>query len=260
MMTLEATMAGKLADKTAIITGATGGIGRTMCERFAAEGARVVLASRGVDEMTRIAAHIMEQGGQTLVCRCDVTDASSAQAVVDKALSEYGRLDILVNNAAAFTQTIPFDRLSEEDWEKTISVNLTGTFHMSRFAVQAMKKTGGGIVIHVSSQLARVAAQGQAAYCMSKAALVHLAKAMAIDLARYNIRVNSLSPGAIAGSRLERRFGDMNKAEQTLGPKALMGRLGTAEEVARSAVFLASDDASFMTGSDLLVDGGYTAW
>lgn len=253
-------MAGKLADKTAIITGATGGIGRTMCEQFAAEGARVVLASRGVDEMTRIAAHIVEQGGQALVCRCDVTDASSARAVVEKAVSEYGRLDILVNNAAAFTPTTPFDRLSEEDWEKTISVNLTGTFHMSKPSVQAMKNTGGGIIIHVSSQLARVAAQGQAVYCMSKAALVHLARAMAIDLARYNIRVNSLSPGAIAGSRLVRRFGDMITAEQTLGPKAPMGRLGTALEVARSAVFLASDDASFMTGSDLLVDGGYTAW
>ena len=123
-----------------------------------------------------------------------------------------------------------------------------------------MKRGGGGVIIHVSSQLARAAAPGQTPYCMSKAALVHLARAMAVDLAGYNIRVNSLSPGAIAGSRLDKRFGSTLAAEQTLGPKAPMGRLGTAEEVARSAVFLASDDASFMTGSDLLVDGGYTAW
>jgi NAD(P)-dependent dehydrogenase (short-subunit alcohol dehydrogenase family) len=131
---------------------------------------------------------------------------------------------------------------------------------MSKAAVQVMKQSGGGTIIHVSSQLARAAAAGQSVYCMSKAALVHLAKAMAVDLAPYNIRVNSLSPGAITGSRLERRFGTIDKAEKTLGPKTPMGRLGTAEEVARCAVFLASDEASFMTGSDLLVDGGYTAW
>jgi NAD(P)-dependent dehydrogenase (short-subunit alcohol dehydrogenase family) len=189
-----------------------------------------------------------------------VTDASSAQAAVQKVIDEYGRLDILVNNAAAFTPTTPFDQLTEEDWLQTVEVNLTGTFHMSKCAVQVMKKNGGGVIIHVSSQLARVAAPGQAAYCMSKAALVHLARAMTVDLARYNIRVNSLSPGAISGARLERRFGNLQEAEQTLGSKAPMDRLGSADEVARCAVFLASDDASFMTGSDLLVDGGYTAW
>jgi NAD(P)-dependent dehydrogenase (short-subunit alcohol dehydrogenase family) len=257
---MEGTMAGKLSEKTAIITGASGGIGRAICSQFVAEGARVVLAGRNVEEMTSIAGQIGALEAQALVCRCDVSDAASARYAVENAVSEYGRLDILVNNAAAFTATSPFDQLSEEDWEKTVAVNLTGTFHMSRPAVEAMKRTGGGIIIHVSSQLARVAAPGQAAYCMSKAALVHLAKAMAIDLARYNIRVNSLSPGAIAGSRLERRFGDSQTAEQTLGPKAPMQRLGTAEEVARCAVFLASDDSSFMTGADLLVDGGYTAW
>jgi NAD(P)-dependent dehydrogenase (short-subunit alcohol dehydrogenase family) len=253
-------MTRKLADKTVIITGATGGIGREMCLHFAAEGALVALASRGTDEMERIAALIEERGGRALVCPCDVTDDSSARHAVERTVEHFEKLDILINNAAAFTETTPFDRLPVEDWEKTISVNLTGTFFMSRHAVEVMKRDGGGVIIHVSSQLARAAAPGQAPYCMSKAALVHLARAMAVDLARYNIRVNTLSPGAIAGSRLEKRFGTALAAEQTLGPKAPMGRLGTAEEVARSAVFLASDDASFMTGSDLLVDGGYTAW
>jgi NAD(P)-dependent dehydrogenase (short-subunit alcohol dehydrogenase family) len=253
-------MAGRLTDRTAIITGASGGIGRAICQHFAAEGARVVLAGRGVEPMARIATGISDKGGQTLVVHCDVADASSARNAVQRVLGEYGRLDILVNNAAAFTPTTPFDQLTEEDWLQTVAVNLNGAFHMSKPAVEAMKSSGGGVIIHVSSQLARVAAPGQAAYCMSKAALVHLARAMAVDLARYGIRVNSLSPGAISGSRLERRFGDLHRAESTLGPKAPMERLGTAEEVAGCAVFLASDDASFMTGSDLLVDGGYTAW
>ena len=222
-------MAGKLAEKTAIITGASGGIGRALCERFSAEGARVVLAGRNVEEMTRSAALITGQGGRALVCRCDVTNPASAREVVEKAVSEYGSLDILINNAAAFTATTPFDLLSEEDWETTVSVNLTGTFHMSKPAVAAMKGSGGGVIIHVSSQLARVAAPGQAAYCMSKAALVHLAKAMAVDLAGLQYPGQQSVPGGHrripSGTALRRR---PNAPSKRWGPRlhAALGHCG----------------------------------
>ena len=141
-----------------------------------------------------------------------------------------------------------------------MAINLTGAFLCCKYAIPALRAAGGGSIILMASQMARVANPGQAAYCATKGALVQLAKGMALDHAGDNIRVNTLSPGGIATDRLARRFGDLRAAEREWGPKHPIGRLGRPEEIARGAVFLASADSSFMTGADLLLDGGYTAW
>ena len=145
------------------------------------------------------------------------------------------------------------------DWERVLAVNLTGSFLLSRAALPRMIAGGGGSIIFISSQLGRVGSAGRAAYCATKGALIQLAKVMAIDHAAQNIRVNTLSPGAVETQRTLDRYGSFEAARERLGPKHLLGRLGHPWEIAAAAVFLASDGASFVTGSDLLVDGGYTA-
>jgi NAD(P)-dependent dehydrogenase (short-subunit alcohol dehydrogenase family) len=145
------------------------------------------------------------------------------------------------------------------DWEHVLAVNLTGSFLLSRAVLPVMIAGGGGSIIFIASQLGRVGSGGRAAYCATKGALIQLAKVMAVDHAAHNIRVNTLSPGAVETPRMLRRYGSFAAARENLGPKHLLGRLGRPDEIAAAAVFLASDAASFITGSDLLVDGGYTA-
>ena len=149
--------------------------------------------------------------------------------------------------------------MDEAAWERTIHINLTGAFLMAKAALPAIIARGGGSIILIASQLGRVASPGRPAYCATKGALIQLARSLAIDHAAQGIRANTLSPGAIETRRMLMRHRDMDEARRTLGPKHVLGRLGRAEEIARAAVYLASDASAFMTGSDLLIDGGYTA-
>jgi NAD(P)-dependent dehydrogenase (short-subunit alcohol dehydrogenase family) len=149
--------------------------------------------------------------------------------------------------------------LAPDDWDRVFAVNVKGAFLMSRAVLPMMIAAGGGSIIHIASQLGRVGAPRRAAYCSTKGAVIQLAKAMAIDHAADNVRVNALSPGAIATRRLVHRYGSMNEARRAGAPKHLLNRLGEPDEIAQAALFLAGDGASFMTGADLLVDGGYTA-
>ena len=148
--------------------------------------------------------------------------------------------------------------ISSADWTRVFAVNVMGAYLMSRAVLPAMVAAGGGSIIHIASQLGRVGAPARAADCASKGAIIQLAKAMAVDHAAQNIRVNALSPGAIETRRLVLRFGDIETARRLSGPKHLLNRLGQPEEIAQAALFLASDAASFVTGADMLVDGGYT--
>ena len=251
---------GKLEGRTALVTGAGAGIGQAIVEAFATEGAAVVCADIAVDTAQRVAEGIASQGGRALACPCDVTDPVQAQAAVEMAVGEFGGLHVLVSNAATFTPLAPVEDLSLEDWRHALDVNLTGSFLMSKYAIPAIRAAGGGSVILMASQMGRVANAGQAAYCTTKGALLQLAKGMALDHCNEGIRVNTLSPGGIATQRLVRRFGDIETAQREWGPKHPLGRLGEPEEIAAAALFLAGEDSSFMTGADLLVDGGYTAW
>ena len=160
---------------------------------------------------------------------------------------------------ATFTPVMRLDQLDEADWRKAMDVNLTGVFLTCKYCIGHLESGGGGSIIVTASQMARVASAGTAAYCTTKGGAIQIAKTMALELAELNIRVNTLSPGGTATNRLAARFGDLEEAEKVWGPKHPIGRLGRPEEIANGAVFLASDESSFMTGADLLIDGGYAA-
>lgn len=248
-----------LAGKIALVVGAATGIGRAIARELAGAGAAVVCADLDGAGADATAAAIEAAGGRALARRSDVTRAADAEADVAAALAAFGGLDVLVFGAATLEPTATVLELSEADWNRTLAVNLTGAFLVSRAALPALRARGGGSIIFIASQLGRVGAAGRPAYCATKGALVQLAKVMAADHARDGVRVNTLSPGAVETGRLLHRYGDMAAARAALGPKHLLGRLGQPEEIARAALFLASDASTFMTGADLLVDGGYTA-
>jgi NAD(P)-dependent dehydrogenase (short-subunit alcohol dehydrogenase family) len=251
---------GRLAGKFAIVTGAGGGIGGAIAGAFAREGAGVHCAD--IDEVAAetVAASIRAAGGRAIAGPVDVAEDSSAAAAVAAAIAAFGALHILVNNAAVFPGKASIDRLAPEVWQRALAVNIGGAFHMSRYAIPHIRRAGGGSIIHIASQMAKVAETGDATYCATKAALLGLAKGMALDHAGEGIRVNTLSPGGIATQQMVREWGDMATAERDWGKaRHPLGRLGRPEEIAEAALFLASEDSSFMTGADLVVDGGYTA-
>ena len=226
---------------------------------FAAAGASVACADVEAPGANAVAAEIEKGGGSALSVNLDVTDGASCRAAVAGTVERFGGLDVLMYGAADSDSAATVLEMDEAAWDRVIRINLTGAFLMVKAAIPAMIARGGGSVILIASQLGRVASPGRPAYCATKGALIQLAKALATDHAAQGIRANTISPGAIETRRMLRRWKDMEAARQGMGPKHLLGRLGLPEEIARAAVFLASDASSFMTGSDLLVDGGYTA-
>jgi NAD(P)-dependent dehydrogenase (short-subunit alcohol dehydrogenase family) len=236
-----------LQGKSAIVTGAAGGIGGAIVRAFRDAGAKAA----GVDlEAARVKAD--------LAIACDVSSESETRAAVERVARAFGGLHILVNAAAMRDPTATVTDLDLAAWNRVFAVNVGGAYLMSRWAIPHMVRAGGGSIIHIASQLGTVGTPGRVAYCATKGALITMAKAMAADHAAQKIRVNTLSPGAVETERML-RFGTMEKAREALGPKHLLNRLGQPEEIAAAALFLASDAASFMTGANLLVDGGYNA-
>jgi len=249
----------RLEGKVGIITGAVRGIGRATAERFSAEGASLVLADIDGDGIEKTAAEISAGGGNVVGQRCDVSDAASCEAVVKRALDEFGKLNVLMNNAAYFIGKNTVEEVDVAEWRRAIDVNLTGPMLMSKYAIPAMRASGGGSIIHVASQLGSVGKPMRSDYCAVKGGLIQMARSMAADHVGDNIRVNSLSPGPIGTERIFERSGSEEAAQQESGALTLMGRVGLPTEIANAALFLASDESSFMTGDDLLVDGGYNA-
>jgi NAD(P)-dependent dehydrogenase (short-subunit alcohol dehydrogenase family) len=252
--------AGSLEGKVAIVTGAGNGIGRAIAERLAAAGAGVCCADLDEPAAIGTANGVVAAGGRAFAQAVDVSNGESARLAVAAAISRFGALHVLINNAAAFPPKATLVELAEADWTRALAVNIGGAYQMSRHAIPHIKAAGGGSIIHIASQMARVGSPGEAAYCATKAALLGLAKAMALDHAKDGIRVNTLSPGGVATRQMKIEFGDLATAERDWG-RAMhpIGRLGRPEEIARAALFLASEESSFMTGADLLIDGGYTA-
>jgi NAD(P)-dependent dehydrogenase (short-subunit alcohol dehydrogenase family) len=244
----------RLAGRVALVTGAGGGIGRAICRRFAEEGALVACA-----DLDGAAAREAAAACGGLPLRCDVADPAEAEAAVAEAVARFGALHVLVNNAAAFIADCTAETIALPDWDRTLAVNVTGPMLMSRAAIPCLRAAGGGSIIHVASQLGQVGRAGRFWYGAAKAALIHMARGMAIDHAADNIRVNSLSPGPIATERTVGRIGGPAAALAFYGPLTLLGRQGTPEEVADAALFLAADESRYMTGADLLLDGGYNA-
>ena len=248
-----------LRGKTAIVVGAASGIGRATSVAFADAGASVICADLDEAGARATATTAEKTGARASAVRLDVTDLASCRAAVASAGERFGGLDVLMFGAAVRVPAAKVPDLDPAVWEHELRVNLTGAFLMCKAAIPAMIQRGGGSIILIASQLGRVASPERATYCSTKGALIQLAKVMAVDHAADRIRVNSLSPGPIGTERLTWRWGTLEAARAAMGGKQLLKRLGEPEEIARAALFLASDASSFMTGSDLLVDGGYTA-
>jgi NAD(P)-dependent dehydrogenase (short-subunit alcohol dehydrogenase family) len=249
----------QLTGKAALIGGAGGGICRAIAVAFAEAGAAVACCDIDPEAAAETARQVTAAGGRAVSQACDVASEAATRDVADAAYDAFGRLDILVHGAAPHDPSGTIVETSLADWQQVLDINLTGAFLLSRAAVPHMIAGGGGSIVFIASQLGRVGSPGRAAYCATKGALIQLAKVMAIDHAPQNIRVNTLSPGAVETQRTLNRYGSFAAANRAIGPKHLLGRLGRPEEIAGAAVYLASDAASFVTGSDLLVDGGYTA-
>ncbi len=248
-----------LQGKVALVTGAAQGIGLASAQAFASKGAAVGLLDINLEAVEGEAAAIQARGGRAMACHCDVRDEASVQDAVAAVGSILGAVNIGMCNAATLTQTASIAEMPLEDWDQALAVNLTGVFLTAKYLIPQMLSAGGGSIIITASQMARVATPQRGPYCATKGALLQLAKVIALEHAQQNIRANTLSPGGIATDRLVQQYGDLEKAERDWGPAHPIGRLGQPDEIAHAAVYLASDDSRFMTGSDLLIDGGYAA-
>jgi NAD(P)-dependent dehydrogenase (short-subunit alcohol dehydrogenase family) len=251
----------QLKDKVALITGAASGIGRASALRFAQEGARVVVVDIQDAAGKAVAAAIVETGGDACFVHADVSRGADAEAMIDAALAQFGRLDILFNNAGV-GKHIPFDELTEAEWDHIIDINLRGVFLGCRYGVPALKRAGGGVILNTSSQSGLQGHPNNQAYCAAKAGVINFTRSLAKDLARHNIRVNAICPGGTDTPILRGYIPAGESPDyvaRTVAPRTPFGRLARPEEIAAAALFLVSDDASFVSGAVLPVDGAASA-
>ncbi len=244
----------------ALVTGGGGEIGGAIARRFAMEGASVLVADISLAKAQLVAGDIERACGRAVARAMDVAVPEDCAESVEAAVAAFGKLTTLVNVAAAVTPNGNVEELSLEDWTKALTVNLTASFLTAKHAMPHMRANGGGSIINIASQLGQIGVMRRPAYSTTKAALIQLTKCLAVDYARDGIRANSLSPGSINTERSTSSWGSREEAQRMRGPAHLLGRLGEADEMAAGAVFLASDESSFMTGADLLLDGGYLAF
>ncbi len=253
----------RLSDKVAIITGGTSGIGLAVAKLFAREGAKVVLAARHEVAGVAAVAQIAEGGGQAVFVPCDVTKAVDCQAVVRVAIEKFGKIDLLFNNSGIIFRNKSVIETSEEEWASSINVMLTGTYLMSRFVIPEMAKGGGGSIINNSSIYGLIGGKGVAAYCAAKGGVTNLTRAMAIDHASQNIRVNCFCPGSVETPLLRQEMeecGGVDRMRPVFAAQHPLNRIASPEEVANAVLFLASDESSYVTGVALSVDGGRAIW
>jgi NAD(P)-dependent dehydrogenase (short-subunit alcohol dehydrogenase family) len=245
----------RLEGKVAVITGGASGIGEYTARAMVEEGAKVVVSDMNDDLGNTLVEDLNTNGQNAVYVHADVTSEADAEKMINTAVTEFGKIDILFNNAGigalGASEDLPLD-----EWRKVISVNLDGVFLTAKHAIKAMQKNGGGNIVNNASILGHVGQAQTAAYTAAKGGVVNMTRALAVEYAQQNIRVNAVCPGYIETPLLSQLDEDMKNHLVSLHP---IGRLGRPEEVAKAVVFLASDDASFVTGANLLVDGGYTA-
>lgn len=256
-------MGHRLKNKVALITGGTSGIGEATARLFAAEGARVAFTGRRIELGRKVAAEIRADGGEAIFIAAGIDRMEDCRRSIDETIAAYGRIDILFNNAGTVTQGT-LEETSEEDWTRTFDVNVKSVYLMTKFVLSLMRGQGGGVIVNNASDWGIVGGPGYAAYSASKGAVVLLTKSVALEVARDNIRVNAICPGDTYVDRWRvDEYGDrtlpFEENLKAMGAELPMGRVGTVDEIARAALFLACADSSFMTGATLIVDGGNTA-
>jgi NAD(P)-dependent dehydrogenase (short-subunit alcohol dehydrogenase family) len=255
-------MGERLRGKVAIVTGGAAGIGQATAMMFAEEGASVVIADLDEAAGLETVEQILTQAGKAIFVRTDVSSEGDAEVVCRRAVEHFGGLQIRVNNAAVFV--LKGLEATPEDWRLSLGVNVVGTALMSRYAANQMRRTGsGGVIVNLGSISSFIAQPQFVAYSATKAAILQMTRNMALDLAPDRIRVNCVCPGTILTDAVRRLVEDRGSTLEEFaaieGPRHMLGRIGDPREVASAILFLASDEASFITGAHLMVDGGYTA-
>lgn len=249
----------RLADKVALITGSGSGIGKSSALLFAQEGAIVIVNDLDADKGQETVDEIKSLGGQALFIKADVTDPDSVRSMVDEILAAYGRIDVLFNNAG-ISGVGQLHEVEPDDWDRVIRVNIRGVYLPSKYVLPHMIERSSGTIINMSSCIAEMGLAKRASYAATKGAVLALTKSMQVDYAPNNIRVNALLPGTIltpfVENYLRTSYDDSEAAIASLKTRQLSNELGRPEDVAKAALFLASDESSFMMGSPLYIDGG----
>jgi NAD(P)-dependent dehydrogenase (short-subunit alcohol dehydrogenase family) len=248
----------KLEHKVALITGAGSGMGRSAALIFASEGAKVAAADISEELVKETAAEITKKGGQAIAIRADVSKSEDVKRMVDETVAKFGALNIVYNNAGIEGESNFVSNMTEEQFDRVIAINLRGVFLGMKYALPHLIKAGGGSIINQASIAGLVAVRGGAAYSAAKAGVIALTRVAALEYGRYNIRVNSICPGAIEtpmAQRIRKGAPPNPKAIQRI---SVLGRMAEPEEIAKVALFLASDDSSFATGAPFIIDGGWT--
>jgi NAD(P)-dependent dehydrogenase (short-subunit alcohol dehydrogenase family) len=244
---------GRFTNKVVFITGAASGIGRAAALAFAAEGARVAILDRSEEALQKVETSVKDVGGEVLAIACDVSSPDQVEAAIKQLIDRFGRLDIAFNNAGVENKAAPVHEIDLAEWDRILGINLRGTFICMKHELAQMVKQGGGVVVNTSSGAGIRGVAGGAAYAASKHAIIGLTRSAALDYAKQNIRVNAVLPGNIETPMMDRfTGGDIQKAID-LEP---VGRLGKPEEIAGLCAYLASDEAAFLTGANIAINGG----
>ncbi len=253
----------RLQEKAAVVTGGGAGIGRAICKLFAEEGASVVIAEINQQTAEETAREINDRGGRALAVVTDVADEASVQQMVAAAVKAFGKINLLVNNAATFV--FRGIEATPEDWRKVLDVNVMGPALVAKHVVPELRKQGGGAIVNIGSMSSFIAQPNFVTYNSSKAAIVNMTRCMALDLAPENIRVNAVCPGTVWTPQVQRMCQERGLSREQadkdpfFGGGHMLTRIAEPVEIARAVLFLASDEASFITAENLMVDGGYTA-
>ena len=250
-------MSANFGDRVALVTGGSSGIGRATALTFGRQGARVVIASRGAEAGEETVREIQHKGGEALFVRCDVSRSEDVESAVNRTLQAYGRLDIAVNSAGVFDFTGPTAECREEDWDRVLDTNLKGVWLSMRYEIPPMADHGHGVIVNVAGAFGLIGFPGIPAYVAAKHGVVGLTKAAALEYVKTGIRINAICPGVTRTPMVERATGGDPEVEAQFAAHMPIGRVASAQEVAAAVLWMCSDDASFLLGHALALDGGW---